>query len=282
MAPPAQALPAPLPDHISHNYVIFISVAAVVTLLSAIIIVLRIIARVLTISAKWDDWACIVLANNVLYNNSVTFSKISVILLYRHIFTVSKPLRTATWIVGAAAQPWIPHTSIQNKAFWIAMGTANALLDLAILCMPQLIVWRLQQTRQRKVFVSLVCVGRILLLATNVMSSVCIASIVRLYYMATIDVNNVTCRMGIPGMWTMIEMDTIIICACLPIVPSMLKCYRQRRAKTNNGSNVNQGSASRAHLLSPGSSGVGAGGSLFRPTGLAKYPLFFVLFQAST
>ena len=245
----SQATPDPLPDHISHNYVIFISVASVMTLISTVIVALRILTRVLTISAKWDDWAIlgalvfaygfltttilvatvahagyqitqydmatlgkwsqvrslpahrsppaetvcplwkltnalsfpkyqIALANNVLYNCSITLSKLSVLLLYRRLFAVSKPLRTATWIVGGIAvasyiaavfglvfatdpvhaqwQPWVPHRSIHNEAFWIAMGAINAALDFTIFCMPQPIVWRLHQTRQRKVLVSLV------------------------------------------------------------------------------------------------------------------------------
>ncbi|KAL4747554.1 hypothetical protein BDW72DRAFT_209501 [Aspergillus terricola var. indicus] len=325
----SQATPDPLPDHISHNYVIFISVASVMTLISTVIVALRILTRVLTISAKWDDWAIlgalvfaygfltttvlvatvahagyqitqydmatlgkwsqIALANNVLYNCSITLSKLSVLLLYRRLFAVSKPLRTATWIVGAIAvasyiaavfglvfatdpvhaqwQPWVPHRSIHNEAFWIAMGAINAALDFTIFCMPQPIVWRLHQTRQRKVLVSLVfALG----------GFVCIASIVRLYYMATIDVNNATYTMSTPGIWTMIEMEVTIICACLPIVPSMLKYYQQRQTRCSDNSAVKDESSkrsasSRAYLLglSSGSSRIGGTGT---GAGLSKIP----------
>ncbi|KAL4917132.1 hypothetical protein BDW62DRAFT_218351 [Aspergillus aurantiobrunneus] len=328
MASQAQATPAPLPDEISHNYVIFITVASIMTFLATMIVVLRITTRVLTISAKWDDWACagalifaygfltttvlvatvgragyqitqydlatlgkwsqICLANNVLYNNSVTLSKISILLLYRRIFTVSKTLHTASWVVGSVVvgsyfaavfglifttnpvhaqwQPWIPHTSIHSKAFWIAMGAINVALDIAILCLPQPVVWGLKQTRKRKVLVSLVfAMG----------GFVCIASIVRLYYMATIDVANVTLTMSVPGMWTMIEMNMTILCACFPIVPSMLKCYRQQRSKHNShhsgshgaSKSLGSGSASSKACLIPNGSSL-TGSAVQQPSGI--------------
>ena len=120
----------------------------------------------------------IVLANNVLYNASVTLSKASVLLLYCRIFTVDRSLLIWTRVVGgivmgyflaaefglvfayspveAQWKVWIPHTSINNKKFWLAMAIVNILLDVIILCLPQARVWRLHLSIHRKVLVSMV------------------------------------------------------------------------------------------------------------------------------
>lgn len=46
---------APLPDHINHNYVIFIEVAAVMIFRSTTMVVISIVPRILNIPVKWDD-----------------------------------------------------------------------------------------------------------------------------------------------------------------------------------------------------------------------------------
>ncbi len=120
----------------------------------------------------------IALANNVLYNASVTLSKAAVLLLYRRIFTVDRSLLLWTRAVGGlligyflsaecglifAYSPveaqwkiWLPHTSINNKMFWLAMGIINIVLDVVILCLPQARVWKLHLSTNRKILVSLV------------------------------------------------------------------------------------------------------------------------------
>ena len=58
--------------------------------------------------------------------------------------------------VEAQWKIWIPHTTMNNKNFWLAMAIINILLDVIILCLPQAGVWRLHQSTYRKVLVSLV------------------------------------------------------------------------------------------------------------------------------
>lgn len=50
---------------------------------------------------------------------------------------------------------WLPSTSINNKALWLAEGTINIVLDVIILAMPQTSVWNLQQTKRRKILLSM-------------------------------------------------------------------------------------------------------------------------------
>jgi xanthine/uracil permease len=104
-------------------------------------------------------------------------AKVSVLFFYRRIFAVDNAFLLATRIIGAlvvgylvsavcglifADNPveaqwkvWLPHTSIEDKTFWTAMGIINVLLDFSILCMPQPLVWKLHLTTQRKILLSL-------------------------------------------------------------------------------------------------------------------------------
>ncbi|KAH7400553.1 serine hydrolase-domain-containing protein [Phaeosphaeria sp. MPI-PUGE-AT-0046c] len=214
-APPAPSLH---PDAISHSYVVFIGITSAMTALATASVVARFASRLRTITLWWDDWAILVslvfaygfltttvlvatvggagyhivgyslaqlekylkiaLANNVIYNASITMSKASVLLFYRRIFYVDRWLAlsiniTAFVLVGyffAAAgglifsnKPivgqWdlaVPSKSINNRAFWLAMAIVNISLDVIILALPQARVWRLQLSRTRRILVSLV------------------------------------------------------------------------------------------------------------------------------
>jgi len=117
------------------------------------------------------------LANNCIYNASITLSKLSVLLLYRRIFAIPSFI-TWTWVVGGllfgyfvaaecglifAYNPiqaqwkiWLPHTNINTKSFWLAMAIINILLDVIVLAMPQAQVWKLHQSLRRKIVISLI------------------------------------------------------------------------------------------------------------------------------
>lgn len=120
----------------------------------------------------------IALANNIIYNASITLSKASVLCFYYRIFGIDRAFRLQLHTVGIllvgyflaaffglifATDPvraqWdltIPHSSIHNKAFWCSMAVINMALDLIILAIPQARVWRLKLSFRRRVLVSLV------------------------------------------------------------------------------------------------------------------------------
>ena len=58
--------------------------------------------------------------------------------------------------VEAQWKIWLPHTSINNKMFWLAMAIINILLDVIILCLPQARVWQLHLSTYRKALISVV------------------------------------------------------------------------------------------------------------------------------
>lgn len=118
------------------------------------------------------------LSTDVLYNFSVACSKASVVLFYNRIFSIDthfaifiriilvlmvgnclaavlglifadNPVE-AQWNVG------MPFTSINDKVFWAVMAVVNIVLDILILGIAQLKVWKLRLSMRKKLLVSLV------------------------------------------------------------------------------------------------------------------------------
>ncbi|KAI1120305.1 hypothetical protein F5Y10DRAFT_134527 [Nemania abortiva] len=181
------------------------------------------------------------LAVTVVYNVSLVTSKASVLFLYERIFSVERRLfiwiqvmkglliaylLTATFTLVFTTNPvqaqwkyWIPHTTIQKIPFYIVIGVANLLFDIAILAIPQTRVWKLHQSLNRRLSLSLV-----FLLG----GFVCIASIVRITSLLTIKTNDLTFSFHNATIWTLIELYLSIICACLPVMPSAIKMFKTR------------------------------------------------------
>ncbi|KAL4734467.1 hypothetical protein BDV11DRAFT_212752 [Aspergillus similis] len=270
-----------LPGGVSPRNRVVMGITAMMTFLATVFVSLRLASRILTLKLKADDWIClaalifeyaavtitvltstvgrsgwditqydpitlerrskIVLANNCLYNTTISLVKISILLLYRRIFTTSRTFLAATWVMGglvvgywlscifglifayspvqAQWKSWLPHTSINNKAFWMAIGIINIVYDIAILCMPQPLVWSLQMSRRRKILLSGVC---------SLGGFVCVTSIVRVYYLSWIQTDNITYTFYLAGIWTAVDINMSIICACLPTLPSLVKHFRRR------------------------------------------------------
>jgi energy-converting hydrogenase Eha subunit A len=118
----------------------------------------------------------LMLAANVLYNPSIALSKASILFFYRHIFSVdgqflmfmrimgffiignclaamlglifsSNPVE-AQWNVG------LPATTINGPAFWAVMAVVNIVLEMAILAIAQIKVWKLQLSPRKKLLIS--------------------------------------------------------------------------------------------------------------------------------
>ncbi|KAI0419306.1 hypothetical protein F5X98DRAFT_385096 [Xylaria grammica] len=121
-------------------------------------------------------WAKISLVNEVFYNFSIAYSKISVLLFYRRIFSIDKGflvfMRVMFFLIigvtlsavfdlifsyNPVEAQWdfsVPYTTIAIKPFFIIAAALNILLDAAILAFALAKLWRLQFNRQRKFLLS--------------------------------------------------------------------------------------------------------------------------------
>ena len=115
------------------------------------------------------------LAAEILYNPAIATTKLSIILFYRRLF----PVRTfviVLWCVfafvaaysttaalvnllqclpiGADWDPNITPKCVNLDVELIILSSINVVTDVAILCLPMPLVWRLQTSRVRKLQVS--------------------------------------------------------------------------------------------------------------------------------
>jgi len=123
------------------------------------------------------------MVNNCFYALGQVTVKISLLLLYRHLFT-SKRLHLLIHLTGAFVLAWgfafvgvaifscnpiyafwefelqVRSYCINDQAWYIAMAVPTILTDILILCMPIRQVWKLQLDRRSKVALTFIfCLG---------------------------------------------------------------------------------------------------------------------------
>ncbi|KAL4811207.1 hypothetical protein BDV18DRAFT_155812 [Aspergillus unguis] len=168
-----------------------------------------------------------------LYASSCTCIRISILFFYKRIFSPLEPsmkiiLAVAGFItlsypiiiwvtMATSCKPvsffWTQFSGTQGTcinitSFFLALGIINMLNDFFLLTLPFPRFIKLQMTVRKKVAIcGIMAVG----------AFVCVASIVRIYYlrkfMSTADV---TWLMGPVFIWSTIEPSVGVVCACLP------------------------------------------------------------------
>ncbi|KAL4923151.1 uncharacterized protein BDV17DRAFT_285636 [Aspergillus undulatus] len=163
------------------------------------------------------------------YNMSLTLTKAAVVFLYLRIFPTPRFILAARiimgiiiiyglWTVVSAFVNCLPVNSFWDsevkgkcipKAFlWFFNGGWNIATDLAILVLPIPVLSRLRLPKRQRV-------GVILVFATG--GFACVTSMVRLNYL-TVATNTTdpTRDNGPIALWSQIELNSCIICCCLP------------------------------------------------------------------
>lgn len=119
----------------------------------------------------------ILLAFECIYITTVLFVKFSLILMYRRLFPLHEfkiylailaAVVIGWWIailavcvfqcspISKAWLPWIQGTCINLKASFIGNAIPNILTDVAILCMPFRLVWKLHATIAQRLSICLI------------------------------------------------------------------------------------------------------------------------------
>ncbi|KAL2071836.1 hypothetical protein VTL71DRAFT_13071 [Oculimacula yallundae] len=203
-------------------------------ILAPVFVAIRIWSRVhMRAGLKWDDWTIIVsftfwIAQGF-YKLTINLTKASILLLYLRIF-VQKPFRiackvmlaiiltymVATWFATIfqctpIARAWnktIPGTCIDLTKNWYANAGFSIATDLIILVLPMPILYTSRLPPNQK---------RALMFVFALGAFVVVTSIFR---MQTLDFSTKTPDMTydiLSSLWTMIEPNVGIICACLPM-----------------------------------------------------------------
>ncbi|KAM5458012.1 hypothetical protein McanCB49686_002439 [Microsporum canis] len=172
-------------------------------------------------------------ALQMLYRVTINMTKLSILLLYRKIFDTERfrfklicdilfiyiiLYTIATFLVtifqcDPIPKAWsraIPGSCINLTAFWYANAALHTLTDVMILILPMPVIKGLKLPQRQKL-------ALIVVFALGVF--VCGTSITRMLTLNTSskasDVNEET---ALSTLWTTIEANTAIICACLPMI----------------------------------------------------------------
>ncbi|KAI9808067.1 MAG: hypothetical protein M1826_004364 [Phylliscum demangeonii] len=183
-------------------------------------------------------------AFEILYAICVMLVKISILLLYRALFT-TRAFRTAVLVVAGyvmmlgvastlvtlfkckrVSDGWkIPGAGecIDDVSFFVSTSALNLVADVVILVLPMPVVWRLQiLPRQKVALTAIFTLG----------SCACVAAAVRLGFVAHLgastDAPDITWFTVDPLNWSLIEPCVGIICACLPALGPLLRAFGGR------------------------------------------------------
>ena len=188
----------------------------------------------------------IVIAIGVLYNPAIVAIKMSILLLYRRIFTARyASFNRSIWCIGgfvlsysiiqivltifhcnpvdALWDPTVKAKCINFHTVGIVFSSLNIGTDILILCLPVPELWKLNMPRRRKyelmgmfflgglfVFPSLIGGGSLTVL------SVCVASIIRVPYIAQLSLLDPSWSDVYGAIWSIVELSLGIVSACLP------------------------------------------------------------------
>ncbi|KAF2768950.1 hypothetical protein EJ03DRAFT_252163, partial [Teratosphaeria nubilosa] len=173
----------------------------------------------------------------IIYNVAMCFTKFSILVQYLRIFTTSKPFAIAVRLTMTAValyeiwsivssiifcwpiQAFWDH-SIQNarclskEAVWFANAACNIFTDLAIAVIPIPVIGTLQLAKRTKIVLTIVfALG----------GFTCVVSILRiesLYAVST--AKDQTMHNGQTALWSMLEIQTGIMCSCLPTLKGLI------------------------------------------------------------
>ncbi|KAJ5588538.1 hypothetical protein N7537_011216 [Penicillium hordei] len=249
---------------------VYIAVDATLVVLSTIVVAIRVAARAAKSTLGWDDYVIclsIVLAYSMLgeaifwardgglgkhmselsiaekcfFANEISYTllvptiKMSILLLYRRIFSVPK-FQLASLLTGILVLSWclsvfitvllqcrpialnwnkqLSGTCINPKPFFFGNAISNLIIDAVILALPIPMVLQLQLRLSQKLSI----LGIFLL-----GGFVCVASIMRVVTLNIFENDDISYSIMEAATWTFVEPCVGIICACLPTMRPLLR-----------------------------------------------------------
>ncbi|CAG9982271.1 unnamed protein product [Clonostachys byssicola] len=186
----------------------------------------------------------------IIYYTIVSSTKLSIILMYNRLFSVSTAFRYqvifmclltgAFWIATTITNilscipmkyTWInadedPRYCINYNLYWLGSGIAESVIDFLIIIMPVRVVYRLRMSRGRKIAV----VAVFLLGVFVIMSGV--VKVILSYIPGSRNPD-----FSLTALWTTVHVCTGIICACLPVCwPVFVRMSRFRFSSSSSPS----------------------------------------------
>ncbi|KAH6974392.1 hypothetical protein BKA56DRAFT_675831 [Ilyonectria sp. MPI-CAGE-AT-0026] len=199
------------------------------------------------------------------YKVTVCLNKIAAILLYLRLF-VSKDFRMACFVVmgiivawsigGVGATIWqcipieaswnknIDGNCIDSNKFWIAYAVMNILTDVMVLVLPIPSIMRLQMSMRDRLLLCCVFLLGGFVTITSILRTTSVQNSLK-------NKEDITYNFIERGMWTLIEANSGIIAACLPVLKRpMSKLFPRVFGFTKKSSSYNTHSNSKGYNLS--------------------------------
>ncbi|EFW17844.1 hypothetical protein D8B26_004819 [Coccidioides posadasii str. Silveira] len=214
-------------------------------------------------------WSLIV---QVIYKIVISLTKVAILLLYLRLFSVQKVFRwlcyaliALTVLSGIAYTPltiwqcspvqafWdrsIPHQCIGNQHWRLSYSVINIGTDFLILFLPIQRIFCLQLERRDKIA---------LIFIFSLGAFVCIISVIRVTTIRRVGKRKDPLWNTFPlGLWSVVEVNTGIVCACMPMIRQSLSVLFPKlfsRNKTRpSGRSLSKSASHRSYGLTNGGS----------------------------
>ena len=123
------------------------------------------------------DYVKVEFFGEIIYMIAMASIKISILLFYYRLFNSDPRFRIAVWVMATVVMCWyltstliaifqcspIPYNwdrtipggqCIRTDTLWIGNSVSNLITDVAILCLPLPIIWRMDVTPRQKIAIS--------------------------------------------------------------------------------------------------------------------------------
>jgi hypothetical protein len=204
----------------------------------------------------------------VTYKTAINLSKVCILLLYLRIFNKVRWFKWACWAILTCVTCYciastmatifqckpinrvfdksIPGTCIDNSKFWYANAGFSIATDIIILLLPMPLVYQLHVPIAQKVALIAVFALGIFVVITSCLR-ITTLDILATTPDTTYDIANV--------MWTIIEPNVAVVCACLPILrPFIVKLIPALRSKGTSNRYYNSNAYGNKSGATPGGS----------------------------
>ncbi|KAL8849902.1 MAG: hypothetical protein Q9221_005168 [Calogaya cf. arnoldii] len=207
---------------------------------------------------RLENFLIYIYANEIIYASIVTSIKSSVLCLYLRIFGINKNFALVVKCFIVVVVAWgiavllstifqcnpvrgawdisVPRDQCINLRIWlIATNVPNIVIDFSIICLPIPLIWKLKLSIERKIGLT-----GVFLLGTFAS----IISIVRVHTNASLQVEDPTWNYVMVMIWSTVEGNVGVVCACCPVLaPLVRRCCGRSARTTPKASKENSSSA---------------------------------------
>ena len=201
----------------------------------------------------------------ITYKASINLTKASILLLYLRIFGNIRWFKWCCWfllasviiycVASVAATIWqctpivrafdktVDGTCIDNIQFWYANAGFSIATDVVILLLPMYLVYQLHIPIQQKLALIVVFALGVFVLVT---------SILRITTIEDLSQSDITYE-NFSTMWTIIEPNVAVLCACLPMIRPFLVKFFPKFMSRGTGSGGNSSNKRQFDIVTYGS-----------------------------